>query len=150
LGGSSYLMNIVPASLLDLADLRSLEAICFPQDAWPILDLIAVLTLPGVIRLKAVQDGKMVGFIAGDVRHEIGWIATVAVLPAYRQHGIGARLLELCEESMNTARFRLCVRLDNENAMRLYRRHGYSNFETWFNYYNDGSSALVMEKQRQM
>jgi hypothetical protein len=32
------------------------------------LDLIGVLTMPNVVRLKAMSDHQMVGFIAGDVR----------------------------------------------------------------------------------
>ena len=80
---------IETASLRDLGPLRRLEQISFPKDAWPLLDLIGVLTFGGVVRLKAVCDGQMVGFIAGDVRRMEGvaWIATVAVLPEYRGQG---------------------------------------------------------------
>ncbi|RPH62502.1 MAG: hypothetical protein EHM81_02095, partial [Chloroflexi bacterium] len=59
-------MEISPASLLDLNGLRHVEKVCFPKDAWPLFDLVAVLTFPGVIRLKATEDGQMIGFIAGD------------------------------------------------------------------------------------
>ena len=66
-----------------------MEQTCFPKDAWPLLDLIGVLTWPGVVRLKAVSDEQMVGFIAGDPRRMEGmaWIATVAVLPEYQRQG---------------------------------------------------------------
>ena len=58
----------------------------FEKDAWPLFDLIAVLTFPEVIRLKAVEDGQMVGFVAGDPRPPdgSGWIATIAVDPRYQ------------------------------------------------------------------
>jgi ribosomal-protein-alanine N-acetyltransferase len=84
---------IEPASLRDLGALRRIEHICFLKDAWPLLDLIGVLTFGGVIRLKAVSDQQMIGFIAGDVRRMegIAWIATVAVLPEYRGRGSGLR-----------------------------------------------------------
>jgi len=41
--------------------------------------LIAVLTLPGVLRFKAVVDGSMVGFIAADLlrAEREAWIATL-------------------------------------------------------------------------
>ncbi len=63
----------------DLNELRKLEEVCFGEDAWPLWDLIAVLTLPKIIRLKASVDGKLAGFIAGDPhpREDIGWIATL-------------------------------------------------------------------------
>ncbi len=142
--------SIEPASLRDLNPLRSIERICFPLDAWPILDLISVLTYPGVVRLKAVQDKHMVGFIAGDVRRleGVAWIATVAVLPEYRGQGIGAALLSQCETQIPLNRIRLCVRPSNEVAIHLYEKFGYVKMAEWVKYYQDGESALVMEKKK--
>ena len=79
-------MEIVTASILDLNALRKLENESFGKDAWPLFDLIAVLTFSEVIRLKAVEDGQMVGFVAGDPRPRDGWgwIATIAVDPRYQ------------------------------------------------------------------
>jgi ribosomal-protein-alanine N-acetyltransferase len=92
----------------------------------------------------------MAGFIAGDIRHaeSIAWIATLGVLPEYRGRGIGARLLEQCEARLPFNTIRLCVRNSNDVAIRLYERFGYKPFSQWKNYYQDGESALVMEKKR--
>ncbi len=141
---------IEQANLRDLGALRRLEQISFPTDAWPLLDLIGVLTFGGVVRLKAVCDQQMVGFIAGDVRRMEGlaWIATVAVLPEYRGRGIGAALLQACEAHIPVNKIRLCVRPSNDVAIRLYERFGYSKVGEWTKYYQDGESALVMEKQK--
>jgi ribosomal protein S18 acetylase RimI-like enzyme len=143
-------MDILPASLRDIGSLRQIEHACFPKDAWPLLDLMAVLTWPEVIRLKAVVDGRMVGFIAGDPRRTegLGWIATLGVLPEYRRQGIARALLRECEKRLQIARLRLCVRLDNTGAIRLYEQEGYTRVGTWTKYYNDGGDALVMEKDR--
>ncbi len=51
-----------------------------------------------------------------------------------------------CEKRLNTPRLRLCVRLDNDGAIRLYEQEGYLRVGTWTKYYNDGGDALVMEK----
>lgn len=141
---------IEPASLRDLGALRHVEKICFPKDAWPLLDLIGVLSYRGVVRLKAVRDQQMVGFIAGDVRRMegIAWIATLAVLPEYRGRGIGAALLQSCEAQIPVNRIRLCVRPSNDVAIRLYERFGYLKVGEWTRYYQDGESALVMEKTK--
>jgi ribosomal protein S18 acetylase RimI-like enzyme len=141
-------MNILPASLRDLGPLRHVEQACFPKDAWPLLDLMAVLTWPEVVRLKAVVDGQMVGFIAGDPRRDEGmaWIATLGVLPEFRRQGIARALLLECEKRLNASRLRLCVRLDNAGAIRLYEQEGYQRVGTWPKYYNDDGDALVMEK----
>ncbi|HVM73203.1 MAG TPA: GNAT family N-acetyltransferase [Anaerolineales bacterium] len=141
-------MEILPATIRDLGQLRHVEQACFPKDAWPLLDLMAVLTFPEVIRLKAVVDKRMVGFIAGDPRRseDMAWIATLGVLPEYRRQGIARQLLLECERKLNAPRLRLCVRLDNAPAIRLYEQEGYLRVGTWKEYYNDGGDALVMEK----
>lgn len=141
--------EITPASILDLGALRHLEQVCFPQDAWPLLDLIAVLSFPGVVRLKAIENGKMIGFIAGDPRpgENLGWIATIGVLPDQRGKGIGRALLAACERQMSLSRIRLSVRQSNHQAIRMYEQAGYRSVDHWLRYYNDGEDALVMEKR---
>jgi ribosomal protein S18 acetylase RimI-like enzyme len=143
-------MEILPSTLRDLGSLRRVEQACFLRDAWPLLDLIAVLTWPDVVRLKAVEDGLMVGFIAGDPRpsERMAWIATVGVLPEYQRRGIGRKLLRECEKRLTQPRIRLCVRVSNAGAIDLYRQEEYSAVNTWREYYSDKENALVMEKLR--
>jgi len=141
-------MQIVPASFRDLNALRKLEHACFDKDAWSFLDLLAVLTFPEVVRLKAVEDGQMVGFVAGDPRPSEGfaWIATIGVDPHYQRRGIGRAMLRAAEESLMTSRVRLTVRMSNQGAITLYEQEGYHTFDIWKGYYNDGEDGLVMEK----
>ncbi len=145
-------MDIIPANLLDLNALRHMEQTCFPKDAWPILDLIAVLSFPGVVRLKAVEQDQMVGFIAGDPRPSEGfsWIATIGVLPEYRGKGLGRALLEACEAQLTTENIRLSVRASNTEAIRMYEKAGYQLVDRWARYYDDGEDALIMEKNREI
>lgn len=145
-------MEIFPASLLDLNALGKIERACFGTDAWPLFDLIAVLTFANVVRLKAVEDGEMIGFVAGDPRSSngVGWIATIGVAPAHRRRGIGRSLLRACEAKLNTPRLRLSVRASNDGAIRLYEQEGYERLELWQSYYNDGEAAVVMEKRREI
>jgi ribosomal-protein-alanine N-acetyltransferase len=144
-------MEIVSASIRDLNALRKLESICFEKDSWPLFDLIAVLTFPDVVRLKAVENDRMVGFVAGDPRPSQGfsWIATIAVLPEYRRKGIGRALLHACEAQLKTPRLKLSVRASNQVAINLYEQEGYRTMDVWNGYYNDGENAIVMEKSRQ-
>jgi ribosomal-protein-alanine acetyltransferase len=141
-------MEIQTASLLDLNALRKLEQACFEKDAWSLFDLVAVLTWPDVIRLKAVENGEMVGFVAGDPRpsQDAGWIATIGVDPRYQHRGIGRALLRACEEHMRFSRSKLTVRLSNDKAISLYEKEGYRTVDIWKQYYNDGEDGLVMEK----
>lgn len=143
-------MEIAAASIRDLNALNRFEHVCFGKDAWPILDLIAVLTFPDIIRLKVVEDGRMIAFAAGDMHNPdgLGWIATIGVDPQYRRRGIGRELLRACEKRLRGARIRLSVRASNDGAIRLYEQEGYRRVEVWQGYYNDGESAIVMEKDR--
>ncbi len=142
--------EIQSAGLGDLAALAALERTCFSEDAWPLLDLVAALTFPGMIRLKAVADGRMVGFVGGDPHpgEGFGWITTIGVQPEFRGRGIGAALLAACENAMAVPRVRLCVRRDNQSAIMLYEREGYQRTGVWQKYYNGGEDALVYEKNR--
>jgi ribosomal-protein-alanine N-acetyltransferase len=141
--------EILPADWRDLGALRRLERECFPVDAWPILDLIAVLTFPNVVRLKAVDQDQIVGFVAGEKRgkDQVGWIATIGVLPAYQRLGIATALLKICEEQLKTNRIRLSVKEGNKSAIQLYRQLDYYRVGRWAAYYQDGSDAIVFEKK---
>lgn len=142
-------VSIEQANWRDLNVVRQVERACFPMDAWPIWDILGVLTLPNVVRLKAMADGRMVGFIAGDIRprEELAWIATIGVVPEYRRRGIGTALLQACEAQLAVRRVRLSVRASNQAAIDLYERLDYQQVGRWGRYYQDGEDALVMEKR---
>lgn len=142
-------MEIQTASLLDLGALRRLERVCFEKDAWPFLDLIAVLTWPDVIRLKAVDSGEMIGFVAGEPRQteRVGWIATIGVDPHFQRRGIGRALLEACEAQLHLPIVKLTVRVSNQGAIAMYEKLGYRTTDIWRSYYNDGEDGLVMTKR---
>ncbi len=141
-------MEIIKATILDLGALRKLEQESFGKDAWPLFDLIAVLTFTDVIRMKAMEDGQMVGFIAGDPhpRDGWGWISTIAVDPRYRRRGIGLTLLHACENKLGVPQSRLTVRISNQGAISMYEKDGYKSKDIWHAYYNDGEDAMLMEK----
>jgi ribosomal protein S18 acetylase RimI-like enzyme len=140
---------IEPATWRDLNALRHLEKVCFPHDAWPLWDLVGVLTLPNVVRLRAIADSQMIGFIASDVRpaESMAWIATLGVLPEHRGRGIGRTLLQACEQRLDVRRVQLNVRKSNQIAIQLYQASGYQRSGIWPTYYQDGEDALVMEKE---
>ncbi len=146
-------VKIVPATWRDLNDLRYMEKTCFKDDAWPLWDVLGVLSFPSVVRVKAVgEDGQMVGFIAGDERrsHNMAWIVTFAVLPTHQRRGIGSELLAACEAQITLPVIRLSVRRSNEVALRLYKKFGYREVGVWPNYYIGKEDARVLEKNKDM
>ncbi len=140
---------IHPAGWRDVGSLYRLEKACFPVDAWPIWDVLLVLTLPNIVRLKAVVGDKPIGFVVAEIKRfrKIAWIATIGVDPAYQKQGVGASLLEACERRLSVPTIRLSVRSTNDAALRMYRRFGYEFSGTWPKYYKGGEDALIMEKK---
>ncbi len=139
---------ITQAHLRDLADLRKLEQACFDLDAWPLFDLIGVLTFPGIVRLKAVLNDMMVGFVAGEHRSDenTGWITTIGVLPEFRRMGIASVMLDVAEQRIGSPYIRLTVRRSNLDAIALYEKRGYRQVSVWRRYYSGGEDGLVLEK----
>lgn len=143
-------LTILNAGFSDLSNLRKLEEVCFPEDKWPLLDLIGVLTMPGVVRKKALYKDNFAGFIAGDVRkrQDLGIIMTIGVFPAFRGLGIGKKLLETCEKEIGMSRLTLTVRKSNYPAINLYVKAGYVQKDIWQNYYIGNEDGIVFEKKR--
>lgn len=133
----------------DLFALSSLEHICFEQDAWPLVELMGVLTFPGIVRLRARGEDKLVGFIAGDPRsrEDTGWILTLAVAPEWRRQGIAEELLRRCEADLHMPAIKLTVRRSNIPAVKLYEKLGYQQIDIWSKYYRNGEDGLVLEKR---
>lgn len=140
--------QLEPASLRDLQAVGAMEKVCFPLDAWPLIEQIGVLLLPGIVRIKAVCNERVVGFVGGDVRRSRGegWIMTLAVLPEFRRMGIADALLDSCEKAMGMPLVKLSVRKSNVQAQALYFKRGYHLLEEWTGYYEGGEDGLVLIK----
>ncbi|MCL4506531.1 MAG: GNAT family N-acetyltransferase [Chloroflexi bacterium] len=142
--------TIRDASVFDIAGIWRLERICFPKDAYDIFTLFNLALAPNVMRLKAVVDDHLAGFLAGEVARydRAGWIVTVGVSPQYQGRGIGRNLLSSAEQAMRgkASSMKLTVRRSNTRAIALYEHAGYRWISTLRAYYHDGEDGLIMEK----
>jgi ribosomal-protein-alanine acetyltransferase len=142
-------LTIARAVWRDTRALTHLDRRAFsPIDAYAWYEFFALCISPGVIALKVLSGGRIVGFIAGDQRRSEGHtiIVTIAVDPDYQRHGIGERLMREVETRSALPRLQLMVRVSNLPALKLYRKLNYDIVETWRRYYEDGEDAYVMEK----
>ena len=142
-------IEVARATWRDVGALVKLDRRCFkPIDAYAWYEFLNLCVWPGLITLKAVHAGRIVGFIAGDPRRQEGHtiIVTIAVDPVHQRRGIGERLMREVETRSALPRLQLMVRTSNLPALHLYRKLDYAIVETWPRYYEDGEDAYVMEK----
>lgn len=141
---------ILPARLRDLNALNHLEKAVFKEDAWPVIDLIVILLMPGTFQLKALAGKNIIGFISAEENlfEKNASITTVGVDPAFRRQGVARALMKSIEERITRKTIRLCVRVSNQGAINLYEELGYQKKRTRQHYYADGENAFEMEKFR--
>jgi ribosomal protein S18 acetylase RimI-like enzyme len=141
---------ITHASVLDVVGVVRLEQICFGEDAWPLFDIIGLLSWPGEVRLKAMAGKRLIAFAAGETDENAGisQIATIGVDPEFRRRGIGEALLDACERALPGHKIQLTVRVDNLPAIHLYEKFGYHAYARLEDYYRHGKAGMAMEKVR--
>jgi ribosomal protein S18 acetylase RimI-like enzyme len=143
-------VSLQSATWRDFRAIYRLEKTCFEEDAWPWIDVLAALTFPETIRIKAIMGDRIIGFVIGDRRRwqKMSWIASIGVHPDMRRRGVGLQLLDACEDALGTSRVRLALRPSNSIAKQLYLKAGYVEIDHWRRYYANGEDALIMEKSR--
>jgi [ribosomal protein S18]-alanine N-acetyltransferase len=137
----------------DVPSVAKLEVALFGEEAWS-PDMLAseLAGEPGKYYLVAEDEGVIAGY-AGLLAPGTGQadVLTVGVAQDRWGEGIGTALLEnlLAEAGRRgcTEVF-LEVRVDNDRAQRLYRRHGFAGVDLRRGYYQpSGADALVMRRE---
>ena len=143
--------KIQPTDMKDLRSLLELEQVCFSKsEMWTLLDYIGLLSLPDIIKLKAIKDNLMIGFIALEdkKRSSIAQVMTLAIHPDFRKQGIATQLLLQAESLIQFANsIELVARIDNFAAIKLYEKYGYVKDNILTNYYRDGVTGQRMVKK---
>jgi ribosomal-protein-alanine N-acetyltransferase len=148
-------MSVVlrPMASSDVPAVAKLEVALFGEEAWS-PDMLAseLAGEPGRYYLVAADGGVIAGY-AGMLAPGRGQadVLTVGVAEDRWGEGIGSALLEslLAEAGRRgcTEVF-LEVRVDNDRAQRLYRRHGFAGVGLRRGYYQPpGADALVMRRE---
>jgi [ribosomal protein S18]-alanine N-acetyltransferase len=140
--------HVAPASLTDLPAILRQQRACFGRDGYDIFTLLGMSLTLGMVRLKAVADGRLVGYLAAEhIRtHQCGWIITIGVMPSHTGLGIGTALMLAAEQQLRESTIKLTVRSGNQRAIDMYERIGYRWRSTHPRYYRDGEDGRVMEK----
>ncbi len=144
--------NIRPARPDDLHALLALENRLFVGDRISKRSFRHFLRSPSAVVLMAEHGGQPAGYVLvlfrpGSMRARL---YSVAVAPEAAGRRLGRALLEAAEDAAR-ARGRLRMRLEvderNARALTLYRKAGYREIGVTPSYYEDGGTALRLEKE---
>ena len=97
----------------------------------------------------AEGDNGILGFIVAEFQRNAGHIITIDVIAEARRAGVGSKLLGAAEQKLlqaGAATVALETPVNNEAAIRFYKRHGYFVEKTVPGYYSGQLDALVMTK----
>lgn len=137
------------ATIWDAWQVRQLEKIVFPKDAYPFLEIVMLILAPISRNFKMIgPDGDLAAFISGTVGagSRPAWIITIGVNPNHQRQGLGKFLLQWGESQLQAERVRLTVRAGNIPALTLYEQTGYEEMRRRRAYYRDGEDGIEMEK----
>jgi len=161
-------MLIRKAKERDLKRVMEIERRSFPTP-WPAGLLRSYLGQGGFI--VGEEAGEVVGYILVGLRApsffsrlerrtrllfhrreeedlRIGHVLNLAIDPPYRGRGLGTELLQAGLNylgSLGARRVELEVRTQNREAIRLYRKFGFSIEQLISHYYSNGDDAYLME-----
>jgi ribosomal-protein-alanine N-acetyltransferase len=136
------------ANTRDAAAIAKLHAASF-QRGWSEQEIEGLLLDRHVITHRAITGAKFAGFIMSRLVEDEAEILSVAVTRRHRGRGLARRLLSLNLRRLAGLGARtvfLEVDEQNEPALRLYRRAGFSEVSRRSNYYAgpDGKAAALV------
>lgn len=134
----------------DLDDLVRLENAAFQSDRLTRRRFAAHAKSPTADLLVARCGEQLAGYALVLTRRgsRAARLYSLAVAEAWRGRGLASRLLTLAQSRAaqnNATSFRLEVRADNHEAIRLYESHGYRQIGRKNDYYADGAPALCYD-----
>jgi ribosomal-protein-alanine N-acetyltransferase len=143
----------------DLDAVMSINRVCLPENYAPFFFLDTFNTFPEAF-IIAESQAQVVGYIMCRLEHGFselrklrfarkGHIVSVAVIPEYRNLGIGFSLVQQALGALTAHHTDECyleVRVSNYPAINLYKKMGFDVARTIPRYYFDGSDAYVMSK----
>lgn len=132
--------------------LMKVEEDCFGIERFSPQVVRAFIERESAFIVVGIEDDEIVGSAMALYSEEAqeGKIASIAVLRRLRGRGIGAQLLEECENvfmAHGLSRFSLEVETNNEPAISLYNTRGYETKGVISDFYAPGRDAYCMEKR---
>jgi [ribosomal protein S18]-alanine N-acetyltransferase len=141
----------------DFKRLLEIDQSCFVEGiAYSEEELRYFLAMPTAISLVGVEGEKILGFVIADrfrsrkASRSVGKIITIDVVSEAQHGGVGSLLMKAAEAGLkeNGCDYvSLEVAVDNQQALRFYKKHGYSVLKVLPRYYLDSMDGLLMGKK---
>ena len=93
---------------------------------------------------------EIAGFIVVEAGRNQGHVITIDVASRARRFGVGSKLLKQAEDRLHAegcVKVMLETAVDNDAALKFYKRHDYFLVKTVPRYYANGVDAFVLEKK---
>ncbi len=132
----------------DNKEISLLESECF-DNFWSYQTIADTFTQDNFIGFVAVENDKIIGFIATVWCVDECELELIAVKEDYRRQGVASKLIFSAIshlKELNIAKMFLEVRRSNERAQSFYEKHGFTCVGCRKNYYANGEDALIMTK----
>ena len=154
---NACVFRILPYREQDFDRLVEIDHACFPEGiAYPEEEMRYFLGLRSAVTLVGRENRKIEGFIIADHfrglrgARAMGRIITIDVMPAAQSRRLGSMLLNAAEDELRKSGcdyVSLEVAVDNERALRFYKKHGYSVLKVLPRYYLGQIDGLLMGKK---
>ncbi len=137
-------MTITPAIATQAEVLAALDNSVLFSAHWSVANWQAELAQPSARIWCAVQEGRMIGFIA--LRGAVGqWeLLNIAVSAQYQRQGVATALMHHALAVIGNEQITLEVSTANQAAQALYQKAGFVVLGIRKQFYKDGTDALIM------
>ena len=144
-------MDILTLEPADLEAVTELDRLCFPPEVAFSPDMFRECLKSDLCRCFGIKEnGALTAFaVLSYPAPEILNIVTIDVHPEKRRQGMGDALMRevtRIARQDKAARIALQVAVDNQAAIKLYEKHGFSVRGALEHYYGRGKHALLMDR----
>ncbi len=144
-------MIVRKAVLEDLPGLIDLENRCFNYDRIDKRSFRRLITKAHALTLVGELEGRLTSYVVLLFRNNtsICRLYSIAVDPDYRKQGWGDVLVRNSEKEAlanGCIVLRLEIRVDNTPSIKLFTGNDYKQFGSYDSYYEDGQSAVRLQK----
>ncbi len=142
-------INVRCFSLTDLNRIMEIENASFTIDSFSEDIFRSWYHKCPYLFIVAEISGVVVGYMITCIVHKKGYIASIAVDPAYRHKSVGRTLVYFTFNHLKTTGVKIVeleVRLTNIEGVRFWENLGFFTLRTIPHFYHDGIDALKMRK----